>query len=342
MNRVPEPQQPDKEATLAVDKSSTRTKVATVVSTLAPWGTIVALGVLILVFSLAKSELFLTTSNLKALLAESAGLGIVAAGLTLCLVSWDFDLSVGAMATLSGIVVALLLEHGNGIVLAIALSILLGVAIGLINGVIVARLNVSAFIGTLGMMTILGGLGNWWSDSKTIAITNQGFLNIAFDEVAGVPLPAIIALVIFVALWVILEKTTYGRRLYAVGANPNAAHIAGIRVRTVRTSAFVGASTLAAVAGLLLASQLSGGYHGAGEPYLLNAYAAVFLGAVTLRLGQFHIVGTFIGILILSVLSNGLAVLSTPSYVTQLATGAILIGAVSLAGVSRVISGRGT
>jgi len=293
------------------------------------------LGLMILGFAIISTDKFLSGDNLKTLLSQGAGLAIVSAGLTLVLVSWDFDLSVGAMATLAGLVVAILLDHEYSVVVAIGLTLLLGAVVGLINGLIVSRLGVSAFIATLAMLTILGGLGNWWTDSKAIPVTNLDFLSIDITKVLGIPLPAVIAIGVFVVLWILLERTKVGRMLYAVGANPNAAYIAGVRVKTLRTLAFTGSAMFAALAGILLTSKLSGGYHSAGDPYLLNAFAAVFLGAVTLRIGQFHILGTAVGILILTILANGLDTLSTPSYVTQIITGVILIAAVSLASLSR-------
>jgi ribose transport system permease protein len=305
---------------------------------IAPWGTVISLVALIFGFGLAEPDVFLTTSNLRTVLGESAHLGIVAAGLTLVLISWDFDLSVGAMATLSGLTIALLLEQGVPMLPAIVLAVLLGSAVGLANGLIVAWLNVSAFIATLAMMTIVGGVGRFFSQD-TVPISHTTFLDIDFDLVLGIPLPAIIAILVFIGLWVLLERTKIGRLLYAVGANPRAAYIAGIPVRLVRISAFVGASSLAALAGVLIASRLSGGYHGAGDPLLLMAFAAVFLGAVTIRLGQFHILGTAIGILILAVMRNGLDILGWESYVIQIVTGLILIVAVAFAGISKAVSG---
>jgi ribose transport system permease protein len=310
------------------------------VRVLAPWGTVVSLIVLLIVFGIAKPDSFLTADNLRIVLSESALLGIVAGGLTLVLISWDFDLSVGAMTSLAGVTTALLLREGFAFVPAIILPILLGTVVGLINGLVVARLRVSAFIATLAMLTILGGVAEWWTHSESVPITNSTFLKIDVTRVLGIPLPAVVAIVVFALLWVILERTKFGRLLYAVGANPEAAYIAGISVRTVRIGAFIGAASLAGLAGVLLASRLSGGYLAAGEPFLLQAFAAVFLGAVTIRLGQFHILGTVIGILILAVLRNGLNILGWEAWLISVVTGVILIASVTYAGVSQVLRSR--
>jgi ribose transport system permease protein len=300
---------------------------------LAPWGTVAALVFLVLIFGIAKPAEFLSWGNFQTILAAGAGLGIVAAGLTLVLVSGDFDLSVGAVATATGFAAALLCQHGWPVGAALPAAILFGAMLGAVNGFVTVVLNVSSFIATLAMLTVATGLATWWSRGESIPVADQTFLGLSSTKVIGIPLPAVIAFVIYAAIWVVLERTRPGRMLYAAGANPEAARLAGIRVGTTRVVAFSVCSLLAGVAGLLLASRLSAAYHGAGTPYLLDAFAAAFLGAVTLRLGQFHILGTAVGIALLTVLTNGLDVLGAPSYVAQLISGCFLIAAVAMAGV---------
>jgi ribose transport system permease protein len=300
---------------------------------IAPWGTVIALVVLIAVFGIAKPSEFISWGNFQTILAAGAGLGIVAVGLTLVLISGDFDLSVGAVATATGFAAALLCQHGWSIVPALLVAVLFGAFLGLINGFVTVVLNVSSFIATLAMLTVATGLATWWSKGESIPVGDQTFLDLSTAKVIGIPLPAVIALVIYAALWVVLERTRPGRMLYAAGANPEAARLAGIRVGLTRVVAFSVCSLLAAIAGVLLASRLSAAYHGAGTPYLLDAFAAAFVGAVTLRLGPFHIAGTAVGIALLTVLTNGLDVLGAPSYVAQLISGCFLIAAVAMAGV---------
>jgi ribose transport system permease protein len=299
----------------------------------APWGTVIALGVLIVAFGVAKPSQFFAVGNLQTILSQGAGLGLVAAGLTLVLILGEFDLSVAAMATLSGLASALLVQKGVPVGLALLMALGLGFAVGVFNGLVVVALNVSSFIATLATTALVTGLGTWWAGSKSVAVTDDFFLSLSSSKVVGIPLPAAIAAVGFAVLWVVLERTRPGRMLYAVGSNLEAARLAGVRVGFVRVMAFATCSAFAALAGILLASRLSAGYQGAGDPYLLTAFAAVFLGAVTVRIGEFHILGTAVGILLLSVLSNGLDVVSAPSYVAQLVSGAILIAAVALAGL---------
>jgi ribose transport system permease protein len=292
--------------------TQTTSKSARLSERLAPWGTVAALVALILVFGIAKPSEFISWGNFQTILAAGAGLGIVAAGLTLVLISGDFDLSVGAVATATGFVAALLCQHGWPVGAALLAAVLFGALLGLINGFVTVVLNVSSFIATLAMLTIATGLATWWSKGESVPVGSQTFLDLSATKVIGIPLPAVIAFVIYAAIWVVLERTRPGRMLYAAGANPEAARLAGIRVGLTR---------------------LSAAYHGAGTPYLLDAFAAAFLGAVTLRLGQFHILGTAVGIALLTVLTNGLDVLGAPSYVAQLMSGCFLIAAVAMAGV---------
>lgn len=301
---------------------------------IAPFGSLIVLIAMVAYFAGSYSSQFWTTDNLVALLNDAAPLAIVAGGLTVALISLDFDLSVGAMATLSGLTLALLLEKHIALGPALAVVFALGAVVGLVNGLVVVRLGVSAFIGTLATMSILSGLGTWWAGGASVNVNDTTFTNWGLNKFAGIPIPVIVAIVFYAVLWFVLERTTVGRRVYAVGANAEAARLGGMPVAWVRTGAYVVCALGATAAGLILTAKLFGAYQNAGDPLLLNAYAAVFLGAVTLRLGQFHILGTMVGVLLLAVLSNGLTIMGTQAYVGDLITGGILIAAVAVAGTS--------
>ena len=305
----------------------------------APYGTTATLILLFAIFAAAKPEEFLAGDNLRAILSQAALLAIVAGGLTIPLISLDFDLSIGAMASLGGLTVALLLQHDFPLVGAVAMVVALAVAVGVVNGLVVVRLGVSAFIATLAAMSVLTGLGEWWSNGTTVPILDPAFASWATAKLAGFEVPVVIAVVWYVILWVTLERTTLGRKIYAVGANSEAARLTGLRVRSLRVGAFVVSAVAAAVAGVLLTSKLTGAYQGAGDAYLLDAFCAVFLGAVTWRIGQFHIMGTAIGILLLAVLTNGLNIIGLPAYLVSIAKGVVLVAAVAIAGTSGTLKG---
>lgn len=314
--------------------ASARSRMRLWFERIAPFGSLAVLIAMVAYFAFNYYDQFWNSDNLLALLSDGAPLAIVAGGLTLALISLDFDLSIGAMATLAGLALGLLLEKDLSLGVAIALVFALGATVGLINGLIVVKLGISAFIGTLATLSILNGLGIWWADGASVDVRNPTFTGWALDDVAGIPVPLLLAVFVYLVLWFVLERTTIGRRIYAVGANPEAARLGGIAVTRFRIGAFVVCSIGATIAGLVLTSKLFGAYQNAGDPLLLDAYAAVFLGAVTLRLGQFHILGTAVGVLILAVMANGLAIMGTDAYVGNLIKGGILVAAVALAGTS--------
>ncbi len=314
--------------------ASARSRLRLWFERIAPFGSLAVLIAMVAYFAFNYYDEFWNSANLLALLSDGAPLAIVAGGLTLALISLDFDLSIGAMATLAGLTLGLLLEKDMSLGVALAVTLALGATVGLVNGLIVVKLGISAFIGTLATLSILNGLGTWWADGASVDVRNPTFTGWALDEIAGIPVPLVLAVVVYIVLWFVLERSTIGRRIYAVGANAEAARLGGIAVTRFRIGAFVVCSIGATIAGLVLTSKLFGAYQNAGDPLLLDAYAAVFLGAVTLRLGQFHILGTAIGVLILAVMSNGLAIMGTEAYVGNLIKGGILVLAVAVAGTS--------
>lgn len=300
-----------------------------------PWATVMALVVMVIVFGVAKPGQFFSSGNLDTILYQSAALALVAAGLTVVLVNGDFDLSVGAVATVAAFAGAIIARDGSPVGIAIGVAVVLGLGLGAVNGLVTVFLNVSSFIATLAMLGLATGLAEWWSSGEDVAITNKSFLSLALTKWAGIPVSAIIALVAYIILWFALERTRPGRMLYAAGQNPEAARLVGIRVNALRIGAFMCCSALAAVAGVLLASQQTAAYSDAGNVFLLQGFAAAFLGAVTVRHGQFHVWGTFVGVAVLEVLSDGLSVVAAPTYLAQLVSGLVLIAAVSTAGTWR-------
>jgi ribose transport system permease protein len=297
------------------------------------YGLVVAFLVMLAVFSLLKPHVFPTAENAKAILEEAAPPAILAIGLTAVLVMNDFDLSFGSMVGVgSGLVTVLLVNHHVGWVLAVIIALLVGIAGGVVNGVLIAVLGGSSFIITLAMGTVLTGV--------EYAITKQAdifsgmpasFTSIAQDSsILGINNQVWIGLVIAIIVWLLLEKTEIGRFMYAIGGNSEAARLAGVRVRTLRILGFVIIGMAAIVAGVLITS-LGGSYTpNPGPPYLLPAYAGVFLGAAAFRPGQFNVLGTVVGVLFLECIQTGLTMLSLSTWIINVVQGAILIAAVLL------------
>ena len=305
---------------------------------LARYGTLASLAALLIVFSLARSDVFPTVDNLLNIMNQVSILGTMAFGLTVCLVMGLFDLSISAMATLGGYVATFLLVQYPDTIsvpLAVLISLAVAGAIGIFNGLIVSYLGISAFIATLATGSIITGAMLGISNSKTI-ITGipDEFLVIGQGSVFGVSNPILIMLAIGVILWLLLEHTQLGRHLYAIGGSAEASRLSGIAVKRYAPIALAICAGCAGLGGLIAASVLGAGRpQGVGDTYLLNAFAAVFIGASSLRPGKFHIIGTFIGVMLIGVINNGLSVMGVPTYWQYIVQGVLLIIALFSAGL---------
>ncbi|MGA8583805.1 MAG: ABC transporter permease [Roseiarcus sp.] len=305
---------------------------------LARYGTLASLAALLIVFSVARSDVFPTVDNLLNIMNQVSILGTMAFGLTVCLVMGLFDLSIAAMATLGGYVATFLLVQYPDTIsvpLAVLISLAIAGAIGVFNGLIVSYLGISAFIATLATGSIITGAMLGISNSKTI-ITGipDEFLVIGQGSVFGVSNPILIMLAIGVILWLLLEHTQLGRHLYAIGGSAEASRLSGIAVKRYAPIALAICAGCAGLGGLMAASVLGAGRpQGVGDTYLLNAFAAVFIGASSLRPGKFHIIGTFIGVMLIGIINNGLSVMGVPTYWQYIVQGVLLIIALFSAGL---------
>jgi ribose transport system permease protein len=299
-------------------------------SILARYGLLVAFAVMILAFSLAKPDSFPTWDNTKSILTAAAPALIVAAGLTVPLVMQDFDLSFGSMIGLAGGAAVVLMSEDNGAWPAAAIvALALGLAVGLTNGFLISYLGGSSFIITLAMGTVLVGLEYVFTDQETIfSGVAQGYIDIGQGEFLGLNNQIWIAAGIALILWVLLDKSEVGRYMYAIGGNPEAARLSGVRIRRIRLTGFVIVAVCAAIVGILLTAQAASSVPNTGVPYLLPAFAAVFLGSAVFRPGEFNLPGTVVGVLFLGVIQTGLTMLQLETYVINLVQGAILIVAV--------------
>jgi ribose transport system permease protein len=213
--------------------------------------------------------------------------------------------------------------------------------IGIVNGVLVSRVGVNSVIATLGVGTVVQGLNYAYTGgAPVVSGISAVFLDLATDSYGGIPLYIIVAVVIMLLAVLMLRFTRFGQEVQAVGGNTEAARLAGVRVTRTRTGAFVICGVLAAMTGMMTTSLIGSGASDAGDSYLLSAFAAVFLGSATFRAGRFNVVGTIIGVLIIQVSLDGLAIFGEPSYAQDLLTGGILIVAVSTSAVGRRLLSR--
>ncbi len=307
---------------------------------LAPWlrayGTFAGFLLMIAIFALLRPGIFLSANNLRNITEQVAILAIVSTTMTLVMVVGDFDLSVGALASLCGVVAANMMIGGMGMGPSLAIALGVGAIAGMLNGVLVAYAGLSAFVATLATMTIYRGLSLWYTNGATLfSGLNDSFRVIGQRATGPFPNSVLIMLAVAVMVWFVLEQTTVGRRLYAIGGNAEASFLAGIRVRRLRLFAFVASGLGAALAGIVLTSRLMSAHPTAGEPLMLNSIAAVFLGMTMFREGEAHVVGTLFGVLLLGVMSNGLNILGVDSYIQNVLTGTIIVLAVLVSGLAR-------
>ena len=302
------------------------------------FGTIGFLVLLVVAFSASRWEVFPTLLNFLNILNQSAILGVISVGLTVCLVMGLFDLSIAAMATLGGyLVVRFLVAQGESPQVALSiLGVVAGAsAIGVVNGVLVSYLGISAFIATLAMGSVITGVILGYSESRTIVTgIPDAFVVLGQGSIAGIPNAVLVMLVVAFVLWLLLEHTQAGRNLYAIGGNAEASRLSGIAVKRYGLLALGISGACAGLAGIMAAASLGAGRpQGVGDTYLLNAFAAVFIGASTLRPGQFHILGTIIGVLLIGVINNGLSILGAQTYWQYIVQGLLLMVAMFGAGV---------
>ncbi len=301
------------------------------------YGTLIAMGIMIVIFGVTvPGGAFLSTNNLFNILNQSALTAIIAFGLTIVLVVGEFDLSIGYAASLAGVLVTgLLVNQGVALPVAVLVTLAVGAVIGVANGLLVTKARVNAVVATLGIGTTLIGLSYGYTAGSPITAVPTAFTNITLGAFVGIQNPIWYMVIVLVLLWVVLNRTPLGQRIQAVGANKEAARLAGIRTDRVKVAAFVIAGLCAALTGILLASLLGSGTVSAGDGYLLDSFAAVFLGVATLRDGEFHILGTLVGVLVVNVGFNGLSLLGTPTFWQFVFKGGILVLAVALSTVAR-------
>ena len=307
----------------------------------ARYGTIVGLALMIVAFSALSPNAFPRVNNFVNVLNQASLAMIIAAGLTLALIVGELDLSIGFAASLHGILVTgLIVSNQLPIPVAILIVLAAGALIGLINGLIVTKIRVNSVIATLGVGTILTGLAFAYSAGVPIvAGVPESFLQLSLGRwLFGVPNNIVVMGVVLGGLWLLVERTALGHEIQAVGGNPAAARLAGIDVDRIKILGFVISGVCAALTGILLASRLGSGTASAADSYLLTAFAAVFLGSATLRDGEFHVLGTLIGALIIAFGFNGLNIFGAPTFSQYVLQGAILIVAVGLSSLGRSIA----
>ena len=297
------------------------------------YGIYVAFFVLCVVLAFA-SPYFLMPRNLINVLRQTSINGLLSIGMTFVILTGGIDLSVGSVLAFGGIVGASLVSPSMGTVyptpVAIGIGLLAGTALGAVTGFFIAKWRMSAFVVSLGMLSVARGLTYIYSDGMPIPKLGDSFRYIGQGIILGIPLPVIIFATVFILSWIVLYKTRFGRYVYAVGGNEKSARISGVNTRLVVFVVYTISGFLAALGGLTLSARTSAGLPQAGVAYELDAIAAVVIGGTSLTGGQGSLIGTLFGALIIGVINNGLDLLGVSSYYQQVIKGAIIIGAVLL------------
>lgn len=273
---------------------------------------------------------FLTLANLLNVAEQTAIIAIVAAGMTWVIISAGIDLSVGSIVAFSGVVLASALIAGWPLLLAMLAGLGTGLGVGLLNGLLVTRGKLPPFIATLGMMSVARGVALMFTEGRPISGFSETFRRISTGDLLHIPFPVIIMMGVYWISHTLLTKTQFGRYVYAVGGNEEAAVLSGVSVSRVKLLVYGQCGLLSGLAAILLTARLNSAQPIAGIMYELDAIAATVIGGTSLLGGEGSIFGTLVGALIIGVLRNGLNLLGTPSFTQQVVIGSVIIFSVLL------------
>lgn len=298
-------------------------------------GAIIALIVLVVGISIISPE-FRTFGNILNLLRQASINALIAFGMTAVILTGGIDLGVGPILALTGTVTAgMIVNLGIPVPIALLIAIVLGIVLGLVGGILVGKTKLQPFIATLITQTVYRGLTLIYTDGRPISgITKPEYVGapmiefIGRGKLFGIPAPIIIMLIAFIAMYILLNKTALGRKIYAVGSNEKTSMLAGIDIARIKIFVYSLSGLMATLAGLILISRLNSAQPTLGVGYELDAIAATAIGGTSMEGGRGKITGTFIGVLIIAVLSNGMNILGINSYLQDIVKGLVILFAV--------------
>ena len=294
------------------------------------YGLFVIFAILVIFFSAINPQ-FLTLNNFTNILRQISMFGIVVVGYTMVMVSGGCDMSCGGQLALCGMFAAYLaVNMGIPFWLTIILTLLLGALFGLLNGVLMVTFNIMPLIVTLGTMLIFQGASYLISGGKSIYGLSDSFKFIGQGSILGIPVPIILLVVVVVCGYLLLQKTYFGRELYALGGNPEAARLAGVNTKLMRIIPFVITGFLSALSGIIMAARTGAAQPSAGTSYPFDCMTAVVLGGVSFAGGSGTIVGAMMGVVIIGVLNNGLQLIGFDSNAINCVKGIVLIIAIAI------------
>jgi ribose transport system permease protein len=283
--------------------------------------------IIFIIFSVLNKN-FLSINNVLNIIVQSSIIAIIAVGQTMVILSAGIDLSVGSIVGAVGIGIGLLMVAGIPIPVVVLLGVFMGSLIGLFNGVVISYGRVPSFIATLGMMGIARGFGLALNEGKPVAGLPMEFEKIASASLGGIPSFVFYSIIIYLIMYVVLERTKFGRHIYAIGGNRDASRLSGVKVKFIETLVYGFSGLFSGLGAVLLTARLNYATPVAGNGYELDTIAAVVIGGTALSGGQGRIVGTLVGALMLGILRNGLTILNVSSFFQQIIIGLVIIIAV--------------
>ena len=282
----------------------------------------------ICVFATILSPSFLSVTNLFNVFKQITVAGIVGCGMTFVILTGGIELSVGSILGLSGVLASGVLASTGNTAAAVAVSLIVGVACGAVNGFFVSVCGIQPFISTLGMMTLLRGVILVYTKGSPIPIKVDSYKFFGKGSIAGIPVPVIILIVVFLLAHYILTQTTYGRSVYAVGGNREAARLSGIRVKTSEFLVYTLNGLMCGMAGLILTARLGSAQSTSGTGIEMDAIAAVILGGTSLSGGVGFVLPTVVGAMIMGIIDNILTLMNVNPHATNIVKGAVILIAV--------------
>ncbi len=300
-------------------------------------GALIAVLVLEIAFWSLATPRFLSATNLINILLAASVVGIIAVGMLFVILTAGIDLSVGSMVSFAGIAVAASLGVIDSIFIALLVTFAVGAVSGWFVGTLVGKLRIPALIMTLGMYYVLAAGAQIWEGGRSIPVTNEAVLLLGSGYLGPIPVPVLVLLVVYALGWYLLTLTKFGRHVYAIGGNPQAARRAGVRVEGTLTWVYVISAVLAALGGLLYAGRLATASPLTGTMLELQVIAAVVVGGASLLGGRGNLRDTFVGVLVLAILQNGMTLIGVPNFWQNFLNGVVLIMAVLLSGDSGLL-----
>lgn len=284
--------------------------------------------IVICIFLATQSDVFLTLGNIMNVLRQSSIVLIAALGMTVALLAGQVDLSIGSLLAVVSVGTVFAYNFTGSVLLAALTAVFIGLIVGLINGLLVTRAHINALIATLGMMAVLRGIGYLTTNARAVQTDGDTLKLIGTGYIGPIPVPVIIAAVVLVLIYYLLNHTTFGRYVYATGGNEEAAKSSGIPVVRIQLLVFIIVAVTAAISGLIATGRINSFQPTLGMMFELEVIAAVILGGTRLTGGVGTVSGTVLGVLILGVLSNGLVLLDVNPFWQEVVRGSVIILAV--------------